>query len=91
MPQLQPAGEQKHSKCAIGLPQAFVRKHTPGSGTGSHRMVETGECGDATVETRARPSSDVRWHAAFAELRYGIVARQHESDFKSGRNFKHTL
>jgi hypothetical protein len=28
---------------------------------------------------------------ALAELRYGIVARQHESSFKSGRNFNHTL
>eukprot|EP00964_Phaeocystis_antarctica_P023293 scaffold13037_cov63-Phaeocystis_antarctica.AAC.2 len=36
VPQLQPAGEQKRFKCAIGLPQALVRKHTPGSGTGAH-------------------------------------------------------
>ena len=58
VPQLQPAGEQKRSKCAIRLPWALVRKHTPGSGTGAHAvpMVETGECGD--VGTRAEPRSD---------------------------------
>eukprot|EP00964_Phaeocystis_antarctica_P028933 scaffold16296_cov63-Phaeocystis_antarctica.AAC.3 len=33
---LQPAGEQQRSKCAFGLPQALVRKHTPGSRTGAH-------------------------------------------------------
>jgi len=26
----------KRSKCAFGLPQALVRKHTPGSRTGAH-------------------------------------------------------
>ena len=55
VPQLQPVGKQERSNCAIGLPQALVRKpQTPGSGTVP--VVETGECGD--VETRARPHSD---------------------------------
>jgi hypothetical protein len=36
VPQLQPLDEQERSKCAIGLPWALVRKHTPGSGTGAH-------------------------------------------------------
>jgi len=31
LPQIQPAGEQERLKCAIGLPQALVRKHTPGA------------------------------------------------------------
>ena len=30
-------GEQKRSKCAIRLPWALVRKHTPGSGTAHGR------------------------------------------------------
>ena len=36
LPQIQPAGEQERLKCAIGLPQAVLRKHTPGSRTGAH-------------------------------------------------------
>ena len=50
-------------------------------------MVETGECGD--VGTRVWPHSNGT--CALAELRCGIVARQHENGFKSGRNLGHTL
>ena len=42
-------------KCAMGLPQALVRKHTPSSRTGAHGR-NTGECGD--VGTRVWPHSD---------------------------------
>ena len=53
-------------------------------------MVKTGECRD--VGTRARPRLGIVMEHALAELRYGIVARQHEKRFfKSGRNFNHTL
>ena len=50
-------------------------------------MVETGECGD--VGTGVWPHTDGTH--ALAELRYGIVAHQHESGFKYGHNFAHTL
>jgi len=50
-------------------------------------MVETGECGD--VGTRARHRSDDT--CLFAELRYGIVARQHENGFKCGYISAQTL
>ena len=87
LPQIQPAGEQERLKGAMGLRQAVLRKHTPGSGT-VVPMVETGECGD--VGTRVWPHSDGT--CLVAELRYnGIVAHQHESGFKYGHNFAHTL
>ena len=53
-------------------------------------MVETGEYGD--VGTRA--TGPVVMEYALAELTLdmaSIVARQHETGFKSGRNFNHTL
>merc|ERR1712194_33000 len=56
LPQIQPAGEQERLKCASGLPQALVRKHTPGSRTGAHGRNRWGECGD--VGTRVWPHSD---------------------------------
>ena len=62
-----------------GLPWALVRGSTlPAAALVP--MVETGECGD--VGTRARHRSDDT--CLFTELRYGIVARQHENGFKCG-------
>ena len=52
-------------------------------------MVETGECGD--VGTRVDVSGPIVMAHALAELRYGIVAHQHESGFKYGHNFAHTF
>jgi hypothetical protein len=46
-------------------------------------MVETGKCG---VTWGHVPDSIVMAHG-LAELRYGIVARQHERSFKAGRIF----
>ena len=43
------------------------------------------------VETWGHVSDPIVMAHAFAELRCGIVARQHENRFKSGRNFNHTL
>jgi hypothetical protein len=43
------------------------------------------------VETWGHVTGPIVMAHALAELRYGIVARQHESSFKSGRNFNHTL
>ena len=43
------------------------------------------------VETWGHVTDPIVMAHALAELRYGIVARQHESSFKSGRNFNHTL
>ena len=40
-------------------------------------MVETGECGD--VWRRGGPH--IVMDRAFAELRYGVVARQHDNGF----------
>ena len=42
------------------------------------------------VETWGHVTGPIVMAHALAELRYGIVARQHESRFKSGRNFNHT-
>ena len=50
-------------------------------------MVETGECGDVGTHV----SGPIVMAHALAELRCGIVARQHEKGFKSGRNLGHTL
>ena len=55
LPQIQPSGEQERLKCAIGLPQALVRRSKL-LAAALVPMVETGECGD--VETRSRPRSD---------------------------------
>ena len=42
------------------------------------------------VETWGHVSGPIVMAHALAELRCGIVARQHENGFKSGRNFNHT-
>ena len=56
----------------------------PGSGTGAH-VVETGVNMWRRGDTCQAPLPVVM-ALAFAELRYGIVARQHENDFKCGRH-----
>ena len=43
------------------------------------------------VETWGHVSGPIVMAHALAELRYGIVAHQHESGFKYGHNFAHTL
>ena len=43
------------------------------------------------VETWGHVPGPVVMAHALAELRYGIVARQHENGFKCGHNFAHTL
>ena len=43
------------------------------------------------VETWGHVPGPVVMAHALAELRYGIVARQHENGFKYGHNFAHTL
>ena len=43
------------------------------------------------VETWGHVSGPIVMAHALAELRYGIVAHQHERDFKYGHNFAHTL
>ena len=43
------------------------------------------------VETWGHVSGPIVMAHAFAELRYGIVAHQHERDFNYGHNFAHTL
>ena len=43
------------------------------------------------VETWGHVSGPIVMAHALAELRCGIVSRQHENGFKSGRNFGHTL
>ena len=43
------------------------------------------------VETWGHVSGPIVMAHALAELRCGIVARQHENGFKSGRNLGHTL
>ena len=43
------------------------------------------------VETCGHVSDLIVMAHAFAELRDGVVARQHESGFKYGHNFGHTL
>ena len=67
MPQLHPAGEQKRSMCAIGLPQALVRRHTPGSST-LVPVVETA----MNVETCGHVADPIVMAHAFAELRDGV-------------------
>ena len=42
------------------------------------------------VETWGHVSGPIVMAHALAELRYGIVAHQHESGFKYGRNFNHS-
>ena len=42
------------------------------------------------VETWGHVSGPIVLAHALAELRYGIVAHQHENGFKYGRNFNHT-
>jgi hypothetical protein len=70
----------------VGLPQALVRKHTPGSRTGAQAWSKP-----VNVETWGHVSGPIVMAHALAELRCGIVARQHENGFKSGRNLGHTL
>ena len=72
--------------CAIGLPQALVRRHTPGSST-LVPVVETA----MNVETCGHVADPIVMAHAFAELRDGVVARQHENGFKCGHNFAQTL
>ena len=60
--------------------------HTPGSGTDWCPWSKP-----VNVETWGHVPGPLVMEHALAELRYGIVARQHESGFKSGRNFNHTL
>ena len=43
------------------------------------------------VETWGHVSGPIVMAHALEELRYGIVAHQHERDFKHGHNFAHTL
>ena len=43
------------------------------------------------VETWGHVSGPIVMAHALEELRYGIVAHQHERDFKYGHNFAHTL
>ena len=43
------------------------------------------------VEMWGHVSGPIVMAHAFAELRYGIVAHQHERDFNYGHNFAHTL
>ena len=86
MPQLQPVGEQERSKCAIGLPWALVRKHTPGSGTGAH-MVER----PVNVETWGHVLDPIVMAHTFAELGKGTMARERDNRFRSWRNLGHTL
>ena len=59
--QTQPSAEQERSMCAIWLPRVLVRKHKLLQAAALAPVVETGECEDvgASVETRARPHSDV--------------------------------
>ena len=71
---------------AIGLPWALVRKHTPGSGTGAHAPWSK----PVNVETWGHVTDPIVMAHALTELRYGIVARQHESSFKSGRTISTT-
>ena len=59
--QTQPSAEQERSMCAIWLPRVLVRKHKLLQAAALAPVVETGECEDVgvSVETRARPHSDV--------------------------------
>ncbi len=69
--------------CAIGLPQALVRRHTPGSST-LVPVVETA----MNVETCGHVADPIVMAHAFAELRDGVVARQHENRFQMWAQFR---
>ena len=69
----------------MGLPQAYAEE------AHSRQRHWCPWSKPVNVETWGHVSDPIVMAHALAELRCGIVARQHENRFKSGRNFNHTL